>query len=535
MLEYNTIKELLEAKEGEQYQFKEAKTRFDSNEAARCCCALANCGGGKLVFGITDKRPRSVVGSEAFEQPERTRKGLMEKLHIMVDFQLYSHEGKRVLVFSVASRPIGLPVQVDGVAWWYEGDSLIPLPEDIRRKIYEETGFDFSSSVCVAAKLSDLDETAIEAFRTKWMEKDGRKRIKNLTTEQLLRDCEAVTDDGITYAALALFGKRASLGKYLPQAEIIFEYRSSDASGPASQRDEFRVGFFACYSRIWELINLRNDKQHYQEGFFIFDIPTFNEQVVREAILNAVSHRNYQMGGSVFVRQYRDRLVVESPGGLPNGVTLDNILDRQSPRNRRVAEILALCGLVERSGQGMNLIYELSIKEAKQLPDFKGTDDSFVCITLNGLVLDKNMLSLINKIGNDRLESLSTGDFLVINALYHEKRLPEKLKQYLKRLTELGIVEHVSRSKYVLARSLYAVSGKAGIHTRVVGLDRDTNKELILKHIRKNGGKGTPFKEFEQVLPSYSRGQIKVLVRELRQSDLIYYIGKTSAARWFSR
>ena len=85
-----TIEELLNAKEGEQYQFKEAKNRFDSGEAARCCCALANCGGGKLVFGITDKRPRKVVGSAAFEQPERTRKGLIDKLKVMVDFQLYT-------------------------------------------------------------------------------------------------------------------------------------------------------------------------------------------------------------------------------------------------------------------------------------------------------------------------------------------------------------------------------------------------------------------------------------------------------------
>ena len=83
-----------------------------------------------------------------------------------------------------------------------------------------------------------------------------------------------------------------------------------------------------------------------------FPIPTFNESVVREAILNAVSHRNYQLAGSVFIRQFPDRLVIESPGGLPNGISLDNILDRQIPRNRRIAEILALCGLVERSGQG---------------------------------------------------------------------------------------------------------------------------------------------------------------------------------------
>lgn len=111
-----TIPELLEAKEGEHIQFKEAKNRFDFGEAARCCCALANNGGGKLVFGITDKRPRQVVGSRAFEQPERTRMGLIDKLKINVDFQLYDYEGKRVLVFDVKSRPIGMPVLYEGVA-----------------------------------------------------------------------------------------------------------------------------------------------------------------------------------------------------------------------------------------------------------------------------------------------------------------------------------------------------------------------------------------------------------------------------------
>lgn len=528
-----TIEELLEAKEGESIQFKEAKNRFDFGEAVRCCCALANCGGGELVFGITDKRPRQVVGSSAFDQPERTRMGLIDTLKIMVDFQLYEYQGKRVLTFDVASRPLGLPVQCDGVAWWYEGDSLIPMPEEIRRKIYAEAGFDFSGSICPNANLDDLDEEAIETFRDRWVTKSGNQRLTSLSAVQLLRDCEAITDDGITYAALVLFGKRESLGKYLPQAEIVFEYRSSEVSGPASQREEFRVGFFSCYNRLWELINLRNDKQHYQEGFFVYDIPTFNERVVREAILNAVSHRNYQMGGSVFIRQYQNRLVVESPGGFPNGITLENILDRQLPRNRRIAEILALCGLVERSGQGMNLIYELNIKEAKQLPDFTGTDENFVSLTLNGLVLDMKMLSLINQIGNDRMEILSTGDFLTINELYHEQSVTESLKPCLKKLMDLGIVEHIGRNKYVLARSLYTAAGKPGIHTRVVGLDRDTNKELLLKHIRKNGDKGTPFKELQQVLPGHNRSQIQVLMRELRADGRINCKGKTSAARWF--
>ena len=529
-----SVRELLDAKEGEYIQFKEARNRFSFEDAAKCCCALANNGGGKLVFGITDKRPRRVVGSGAFDQPERTRMGLIDKLKINVDFQLLDQDGKRVLIFDVKSRPIGLPVQCDGVAWIYEGDTLKPMPEDMRRRIYEEIGVDFSGTICAGATVDDLDETAIENFCAKWIEKSGKRQLATLSKEQLLHDCGAITAGGVTYAALILFGKNTAIIKYLPQAEIIFEYRSSEASGPANQREEFKSGFFACYDRVWELVNLRNNKQHYQEGFFVFDIATFNERVVREAILNAVSHRNYQLGGSVFVRQYPDRLVIESPGGFPFGITLDNILDRQFPRNRRIAEILSLCGMVERSGQGMNLMFELSVQEAKPLPDFSGTDEFFVCVTLNGLIIDKAMLSVINRISDKCGELLSTTDFLVIDALYHERQLTEKMKPRLNRLIEMGIVEHIGRKRYVLARSLYAATGKTGVHTRQVGLDRNTNKELLLKHIRQNNAVGTPFKELQQVLPGLNRNQIRVLMRELRESGKVFCKGRTSAARWFA-
>lgn len=534
----DSVEELLEAKEGEHVQFKEAKNRFDFGEAARCCCALANDGGGKLVFGISDKRPRSVVGSRAFEQPERTRMGLIDKLKINVDFQLFTYEEKRVekrvLVFDVKSRPIGMPVLYEGVAWIYDGDTLCPMPEDMRRRIYDEIGTDFSGKICEGATFDDLDETAIENFRSNWIEKSGNKQLATRSRHQILIDCGAITDSGVTYAALILFGKNEALTRFLPQAEIVFEYRSSEASGPANQREEFRVGFFACYDRIWELVNLRNDKQHYQEGFFVFDIFTFNERVVREAILNAVSHRNYQFGGSIFVRQYRDRLVVESPGGLPFGITLDNILDRQLPRNRRIAEILSLCGMVERSGQGMNLMFELSVQEAKPLPDFTGTDEFFVSVTLNGLIIDKAMLSVINRISERSTELLSTEDFLAIDALYHDRPLNGKMQARLPRLVEMGIVEHIGRKKYVLARSLYAATGKTGVHTRHVGLDKDTNKALLLKHIRQNNDVGTPFKELQQVLPGLTRGQIQRLMQELKDSHQVYPQGKTSAARWFA-
>ena len=146
--------------------------------------------------------------------------------------------------------------------------------------------------------------------------------------------------------------------------------------------------------------------------------------------------------------------------------------------------------------------------------------------------LDAKMLSLINRIGNDRMESFSTGDFLTINALYHEWELTENLKPFLKHLLDVGIVERIGRDKYVLARSLYAAAGKPGVHTRIVGLDRGTNKELLLNHIRKSGNVGTPISELQQVLPGLSRDQIRVLLRELREEHRIFCSGKTRNARW---
>ena len=247
---HESIEELLKAPEGENYEFKEAKNKFDFQEALKYCCALSNCGGGKLVLGISDKRPRKVVGSSAFDQPERTRNGLMEKLRVRIDFQIYDHNGKRVLVFDVASRPVGLPVQVDGVAWTRKGDSLVRMSSKEMERVFIESGHDFSSDICTGASINDLEKKAIEVFRSKWIAKTGNKRLKNLSFEQLLTDCGAMVNNELTYAALILFGTKTALGRFLAQSEIIFEYRSKKTAGPAQQREEFRIGFFSCFDKI---------------------------------------------------------------------------------------------------------------------------------------------------------------------------------------------------------------------------------------------------------------------------------------------
>ena len=315
------------------------------------------------------------------------------------------------------------------------------LPEDIRHAIYAESGHDFSGDVCPGATIDNLDSGAIEIFRSKWVGYSGNRRIANLTAQQLLTDCAAISDDGVTYAALVLFGKNSALIKYLPHSEIVFEYRSMESAGPAAHRVDFREGFFNSFDRIWELINLRNDQQHYQERFAVLPVYTFNERAVREAILNAVSHRNYQLAGNIFVRQYSRRIVIENPGGFPAGITIDNILDKQSARNNRIASIFQLCGLVERAGQGMNLMYELAVREAKPLPDFNGSDAYSVKLTLNGQVFDPYMLALIKKLNEELLEAMTTDDYVLLSMFFYRKRYAEIHRSRFEHLAELGLVE----------------------------------------------------------------------------------------------
>ena len=527
---------ILSSKEGEKLEFKEAKNNFHFEELVKYCAALANEGGGMIVFGVSDIRPRKVVGSLAFEQPERTRAGLIERLHINIDFSIVNHPNGRVLVFKVPTRPIGMPIKYDGIYWQREGDSLIAMTEHRLRSIFAEAGHDFSADICSTATMNDLDPVAIENFRQRWISKSGNEGLNTLTQEQVLNDSEVLVDGRLTYAALILFGTTKALGQYLAQAEVVFEYRASEASGPAQYRKEFRQGFFSFYDELWNLINLRNDIQHFQSGLFILDIPTFSERIVRESVLNAVSHRDYQLGGNIFVRQQPRRLILESPGGFPVGITEQNILDRQLPRIRRISDIFAKCGLVERSGQGMNLMFELSIQESKPVPDFTGTDQYQVILNLNGQVQDPHFLQFLEKIGRETLDLFSTADFLLLNYIHRENRVPVQFQNRLQLLVEKGVVESFGRGrgvKYILSRKYYKMVNENGTYIRKKGLDRETNKALLLKHIKENRNSGSRLRELLQVLPALSKDQVQTLIKELKAGGQIYKAGKTRAALWY--
>lgn len=524
----------LDAPEGQQLEFKAAANRYDFEELVDYCVALANEGGGKIILGVTDRRPRDVVGTAAYAEPGRTEAGLYERLHHRIPVEEFVCRDKRILIVHVPGR---LP----GTAWEYKGrylrragDGLVSLTGADLRDMFAETGPDFSAQPC-AATLADLAPQALAEFRQRWARKAGNLRLAEWGDEQLLDNAELRVDGSLNIAALVLLGTREALGRHLAQSEIVFEYRSSESSGPAQDRVEFREGFLLCYDALWNRINLRNDRQSYQDGLFRYDIPTFDEISVREALLNAVAHRDYRLGGSIFLRQFSRRLEIISPGGLPLGITPENIIDQQNPRNRRLAEALAKCGLIERAGQGMNLMVETAIRQSKPLPDLSGSAAHEVRLTLQGTVQDAAFVRFLERIGEEQLRSFSTHDFLVLDALRRDQPLTPAQRNRLPGLIEAGAVESQGRghnARHLLSRGLYAALGKKGVYTRKRGLDHDTNKELLCKHIRENDAEGSPLADLRQVLPALSVKQIQKLLRQLRDEGRIRVSSTRRWARW---
>lgn len=521
--------------EGERLEFKTAENNYHFERLVDYCVALANEGGGKIILGVSDRRPRRVIGTAAFAEPGRTEAGLYERLHHRVSIEEVRYQDARLLIVHVPSRLPGTAWEHSGRYLRRAGDDLVPIPGDELRAMFAEAGPDYSAQPTDAIQ-ADLSQEAIAEFRDRWVRKSGNARIADWDNEQTLANAELLVDGRATIAALVLFGTRVTLGRYLAQAEVVFEYRSNEAAGPAQDRFEDREGFLLFHDAIWRRINLRNDRQSYQDGLFRYDIATFDEVAVREALLNAVAHRDYRLGGSIFVRQYTRRLEVVSPGGFPPGITPANILDQQNPRNRRLAEALARCGLIERAGQGLNLMVENAIRQSKPLPDFTGSSAHEVRLTLAGTVQDPAFIRFLERVGEERLRGFSTHDFLVLDSIRRHQALAPELMARLPTLIESGVVERHGRGRgvrYILSRGLYAALGQRGAYTRERGLDHETNKALLLQHIRESDADGCQLGELRQVLPALSGPQVQGLLQELRAEGRIRVEGARRWARWY--
>ena len=408
-----TIQQLQQMRESEdRVEFKageggnvsyDGRGKTNPKDRRRCILgyviALCNEGGGRLVIGMHDNYPHRVTGTrQAQDAIGQLEADIYRDTTIRPEiYELYDEEKHRVK----------------------------PMSDAMYLKILQESEPDFSEKICEGLSLEDLDEEAIRVMKKKYADRWEKPEFNNIPTNQVLKDFMLMDNDGhLNYAALILLAKSEVIYRYLPCDNVVVEYRLYHHMIEYTARAEFREPLFLLVDHVWDYINqpASNPLQHYRDKFARYALPAFNEDVVREAVLNAICHRVMFIQSDIVIKQYPDMLVITNAGGFPVGVDTDNILSVNSmPRSRRISEVLQKTGLVEKSGQGVDRMFAISISEGKPIPDYSLTDEWQVCLRLHGTIQDPALLLLIHDIQRNRAttEQLNAFDLL---ALYRVSR-----------------------------------------------------------------------------------------------------------------
>lgn len=473
-------------------EFKEAKHNYPfsggshSDVKVRRKCVLgyivafANEKGGRLVLGMADKLPHEVVGTDfAKDKVGELEDEIYRRLYIRVHCkELYDDKGKRVLVINIPSRPIGKALRFEGVPLMRVGESLREMDDQEYFSILQEQDPDFSAHICKGLTLGDLSDEAIANMRRLIHEKRRKPEVLTIPLNQLLSDLNLFGEEGLTYAALILLGKREAIKEHLPQNNIIVEYRVSENQTRYSARQEFSEPLFTCIDKLWNYINQDaiNPIIHIDAFPQILDIPSYTEETIREAILNSIQHRSFQMGGDIMIKISPESFEVSNSGGFPYGVNQGNILTvNSSPRSRRLAEVIEKAGLIERSGQGVDIMYENCIAEGRPMPDYSQSDDFQVKLRIESRIENPQLRNFLLGLRSNRKpdEQLNVFDLITIYSIIHKDGSGIYDRSVNRHLAEGLIIRH-PKYEYEMGNSYFEYNPSV-----VKGLvDSDTFRRL---------------------------------------------------------
>lgn len=318
----------------------------------------------------------------------------------------------------------------------------------------------------------------------------------------------------------------------LPQSKTIWEFRNIEAQIHHDSREVIDEPLFIAIDNIWKLINqpTLNRKYPVQSGAYIFDLYDFNEEVIREAILNAIAHRDYTITSETVIKQYPNKITIANPGGFPKGVTIENILTVSStPRSRLMTEILEKTGLVERSGQGVDKIFSITLSEGKAEPDYTNSDMFQVSLTLQTEIIDKAFHVFISQYQNSEKEP-KLGVEQVITLCKIRNGIFQNLKtEIVSQLEKSGLIERVSghTNRYTLPSEYHTlVNDGLKIGKRYLVKEVESVLLALQGNALKIGDMTKLLKE------SLSRNQINYLKMKLMEDEVLKVEGKIKGARY---
>ncbi|MFC3860201.1 ATP-binding protein [Deinococcus antarcticus] len=387
-------------------------------ELARYAVGLANARGGTVLVGANLADLKTAPERDASElHPLMVTHAIFELSGGRLTVNVQHHRlpnGARVLAVFVPQAPYVLAAP-DGAVIAWDGLHLVPVSPAFSEVSADQ---DFTAVIPPDASLADLDPAEVARLRSL-----GRRiAAANLPDLDFLRELGLLHPSGgalrPTLAAILLAGTPAALKAHVPQAEVCY-YHHASGDVDFHFREDLLRPIPALLTRLAELIQARNRFTPVQVGLFRIEVWDQDEAVYREALLNALTHRDYTLRDVVHVHHYPDRLEIMNPGGMTGGVTPGNILRHQPKRrNPLLAEVLARLGLVERAGVGIDKMFSLMLRHGKEPPEFLNYPDA-VTLSLHSPGFDADFVRFVARKQED-MQTLSLDMLIVLSLLARE-------------------------------------------------------------------------------------------------------------------
>jgi len=504
------LKDILAAGETLTVEFKSDAKSFPDRELVAAVVAMANTEGGLLLLGVEDDG--TVTG---IQQNHQDAAGLVALIanrtspSLGIRAEIIEWGDKKILSIqtpkarNIVSTSEGLLLRrrlmVSG-----KPESVPFYPHEFIQRQSTLGLIDPSATPLTSLTVEDLNPLERQRVREAIRRYGGDMTLLPLADEELDGALGLVSIfEGVrrpTVAGLLILGREETIRKYIPAHEVAFQV----LEGTEVRVNEFfRKPLLQAFEEIELLFKARVNEQEIQVGLFRVPIPNYDRRAFREAFINALVHRDYSRLGAVHVRLDDEGLTVSSPGGFVEGITLQNLLVAP-PRSRNplLADIVKRVGLAERTGRGIDRIYEGMLRYGRPAPDYAMSDATSVVLVLPKSDADTGFLEMILSHEERTGTAMPIDSLIILSHLRHERRLTtadltadtqkseQATRTSLEKLVEAGLVEAHGTGRgrsYTLSARVYRRDGQKAAYVRQAGFDPIQQEQMVLAYIDKHG------------------------------------------------
>ena len=521
-------------------EFKSDLKCYPDHDLIEEIVGMTNTIGGVLYLGVEDdgtitgvhKKHNDAVGVTALianntVPPISVRAEVIyEESHNILKIEIPRSRG---VVATTWGKILRRRLKLDG------SPEAIPMyPYEIPSRLSELGMLDYSAQPLDGATIDDLDPNQrVRLRKIIQTRQGGEKNLLTLSDDELDIALRLVTKSGESYVptvtGMLLLGKEERIAELIPTAKATFQVLegmavriNEDSSKPLLELFEN----YETYIRAW------NPERETEYGLFRIPIPEFDWSAFREGLVNAFCHRDYTMLGRVRVSIDDEGLSISNPGGFIDGVNLKNLLTVEPHgRNPALADALKRIGLAEKTGRGIDRIFEGSIVFGRPWPDYSESTSQMVKLFIQRAKADLAFAKIVSDEQNRQGKSLSIYNLMILSVLNSERRITidrivevtnlseNKIRTAIELMIEQGLIEASGRGKnrtFILGAKIYKENKEAIQYVRQADIDSIRYPEMIIKLANTQNGIVTKqnVAELLKVKPNQAYSYIKKLQKE---------------------